>query len=135
MSILVKPLGAVRQEDLWDLVGGECTCTIYNIDTDEEHPSDECWGDCNAQRVEDFIEVCKPYFRPGLRKQSWPTWRGPVPIEFELKELKDILRVLPPRHGDYTLQYRLVKAPGRGNKRVWIVVRLAHHDGSGWFWF
>jgi hypothetical protein len=135
MSVLVKALGEVRESDLWDLISNECTCTMYNIETDEEQKADECWGDCQQWRIDDFVELAQKYFRPGVYKKNWPTWRGPVPVEFELREVKDLLRVLPPRHGDYTMQYRLVKEPGRGNRRVWIVVRLAHHDGSGWFWF
>lgn len=135
MSILIKNKVDVSVSDLWDLVGGPCTCEVYDDETDTSTPAKECYGDCGQWAIDDFVEVCSPFFRAGPRDTYWPTWQGLVPCHFELQELKDILRILPPRHGDYELKYRLVKEPGRGNKRVWIAIYLRHHDGSMLYFF
>jgi hypothetical protein len=135
MDILVKNKTWVTVSDLYDLTGHECTCTHYNQDTDEEVPSETCFGDCQDWRREDFLDAVSPYFRPGRRDTFWPTWRGLQPATFIFKQPADILSMLAPYHGNYTLKYRLVKEPGRGNKRVWIAVYLAHHDGAKMYFF
>lgn len=132
--ILVKRKSDVSVADLWDLVSDECFCT-YVDENDVEQKPQHCFGDCGDQLVEDFLDNCAPYFRPGRRDTYWPVWNGLQPVSFVLNEVKDILRVLPPRSGQFGLKYRLVKEPGRGNKRVWIAVWLVHHDGSRLFFF
>lgn len=135
MSVLITPKAALTPADMYDLVGGECTCEVYDADTDVSTPSPECWGDCGDWRMEDFVEACRPHFRPRMWATWYPTWQGNQPVTIELKELKDIVYRLAPRSGDYLLKYRLVKEPGRGNRRVWIAVWLAHHDGSRMYFF
>jgi hypothetical protein len=132
--ILVKRKSDVSVADLWELVSDECFCT-YIDENDQEQKSSQCSGDCGDSLVEDFLELCTPYFRPGRRDTYWPRWDGLQPVSFMLTEVRDILRVLPPRSGWYVMKYRLVKEPGRGNKRVWIAVWLKHHDGSRLFFF
>lgn len=135
MDILIKSKTWVTVSDLHDLTDGECTCTRYDEEKDEDIQSETCFGDCGDWRREDFLDAVSPHFRPGRRDTFWPTWSGLRPATFDLQKPEDILIQLPPKHGQYSLKYRLVKEPGRGNKRVWIAVHLTHHDGAKMYFF
>jgi hypothetical protein len=116
----------------WEL-SSDCSCEIYDEDTDTSSPSDSCWG-CWDEEVENLNEcVIKPWVERNGWEMNTPlkvngkrmTWLGRSGYAYSTPET--IIETLS-LNGDFTLRFTL-----DGNTLE--VVRSSHDELGAMFEF
>ena len=102
----------------------ECTCTVYDIETDETRPASDCFGECWLDQVERFTEATRHLFTSDLqpfRIEGFPTWHGPVNGTAEVRNAEQLLRAMTPSRTGWRLTLGAI-FPDR------FTATLYHHD-------
>lgn len=72
-----------------------CSCTTYNEETDESAPSDDCYGDCWEETIEDFTNIVAHLFekneRCWWRVKDLALWDGNHSGYFYADDAKDLI--------------------------------------------
>ena len=106
-----------------------CTCTNYNEETDEETPSEFCYGDCGEWQQEQFIECTQEFFGTDNWTKRWeftnfPTWRGGRNGGLYARNAEEFFEKF----------FRGMSTDYTATVYVWedrLTIRISHHDGSG----
>lgn len=75
-----------------------CTCTTYDIDTDNESPSDYCFGDCWDEAVDYFTELTSHLFEQNetyfWRISNLRLWNGEYGGFVHARKPIDLIRAM-----------------------------------------
>jgi hypothetical protein len=77
----------------------ECTCEVYDPETDTSTPTSDCYGDCWEFTVEDFTNITEHLFvdnAQGFSITGFPVWNGTVDGRFTARTAKDLLHSMTP---------------------------------------
>ncbi len=100
-----------------------CSCEVYDPETDESTPANDCYGDCWDDTVQDFANITEHLFtdhNQGFRIVGFPTWSGTVDGYFSARNSEELLRAITPDRAEWRLEMTV-----HADR---IVARLYHHD-------
>ena len=103
-----------------------CSCTSYNEETDEDVPSDDCYGDCWEETIEDFTNIVAHLFekneRCWWRIKDLTLWDGNYSGYFYADNVKDLIGLM-------TVNSAWIMRGEVFDDR--IEYSLSHHDAMG----
>lgn len=110
--------------DGWDgELTNTCTCTVYDMDTDENTPSEYCYGDCWEDAVHLFHTDIKEWWDANptydWQVDGLPLWNRSVSGTFTAKNIRDFIRGITV-DAEWRLCYKLADDC--------LQLNLAHHD-------
>jgi hypothetical protein len=101
----------------------ECSCQVYDHESDEYFDAPYCYGDCWEFVIEDFTNITEHLFsenNQGFRITGFPVWNGTVDGYFSARNGEDLLRSITPERASWRL--RLTIHPDH------LTGILSHHD-------
>lgn len=103
-----------------------CSCTSYDEETDENIPSEFCYGDCWEETVEDFRNIVAHLFEKNetswWRVKDLNLWDGNHSGFFYAEDVKDLIRGM-------TVNSEWIMRGEVFDDR--IEYSLSHHDSMG----
>lgn len=100
-----------------------CSCEVYDPDTGESVPANDCYGDCWDYTTEDFANITEHLFtenNQGFRITGFPVWNGTVDGYFSARNAEELLRNITPDRTEWRLEVTVHADHLTG--------RLYHHD-------
>ena len=100
-----------------------CSCEVWNEETDECVPANDCYGDCWDFTVEDFANITEHLFsdhNQGFRITGFPVWNGTVDGYFSARNASELLNAITPDRTEWRLEVTVHADHLTG--------RLYHHD-------
>ena len=100
-----------------------CSCEVWNEETDEYTPANDCYGDCWEFVIEDFTNITEHLFTEnsqGFRITGFPVWNGTVDGYFSARNAKELLGNITPDRTEWRLEVTVHADHLTG--------RLYHHD-------
>jgi hypothetical protein len=105
-------------------LSNECTCVIYDDETDEYTPADDCDGSCWDDQMECWQSMIEdiPFWPTDdvWRIEGWPTWRGTVSGSSHATSARELLDALTPARTSWRLDVVL--------HADHLTATLYHHD-------
>jgi hypothetical protein len=84
----------------------QCTCQVYEDDSDEAAPVDFCFGDCWDDQMSFFVEITQHLFEDDdthFAIEGFPLWSGPVSGVAECATPSELLSAIT-INGDWILK-------------------------------
>jgi len=111
----------------------DCTCEVYNEETDEHTLATECFGDCFDEQVDDVENLIEQWLGDKSLSEytveveySGATWqRLAGKGGWEPESVKDVWSSLT-INGDFTLRFKLL------DNGILEVVRSSHDELGAW---
>lgn len=100
-----------------------CSCEVWNEETDECVPANDCYGDCWDFTVEDFSNITEHFFsenNQGFRITGFPVWNGTIDGYFSARNASELLNAITPDRTEWRLEVTVHADHLTG--------RLYHHD-------
>ena len=100
-----------------------CSCEVWNEETDECVPANDCYGDCWDFTVEDFANITEHLFSEnsqGFRITGFPVWNGTIDGYFSARNASELLNAITPDRTEWRLELTVHADHLTG--------RLYHHD-------
>ena len=100
-----------------------CSCEVWNEETDECVPANDCYGDCWDFTVEDFANITEHLFSEnsqGFRITGFPVWNGTIDGYFSARNASELLNAITPDRTEWRLEVTVHADHLTG--------RLYHHD-------
>ena len=100
-----------------------CSCEVYDPETDESTPADDCYGDCWEDTVQDFTNITEHLFtewNQGFSIVGFPVWNGTIDGRFTARNAKELLNAMTPDRTEWRMEVTV-----HADR---IVARLSHHD-------
>lgn len=104
-------------------ITNNCTCTVYDADSDEHFDAPDCYGECWEDTVH-FFELCTEELRNANPSGHWQVenlrlWNGNVSGYFQATNVADIIRGMTV-NSSWFMYYRVYADR--------IEYSLSHHD-------
>ena len=103
-----------------------CSCGNWNEETEEFEPSNDCYGDCWHDTVQDFENITGHLFTDNNQQfhiEGFPRWDGPVSGTFHARTAEKLLESITPDRTEWRLEVTVHADHLTGV--------LSHHDGTG----
>lgn len=103
-----------------------CSCGNWNEETEEFEPSNDCYGDCWHDTVQDFENITGHLFtdhNQGFRITGFPTWHGTIDGHFSARNADELLCSITPDRTEWRLELTV--------HATHLTGVLSHHDGTG----
>ena len=103
-----------------------CSCGNWDEETDEFTPSNDCYGDCWDDTVQDFTNITEHLFTDNNQQfhiEGFPRWDGPVSGTFHARTAEKLLESITPDRTEWRLELTV--------HATHLTGVLSHHDGTG----
>lgn len=83
-----------------------CSCEVYDPETDESTPSNDCYGDCWDETLDDFHNITEHLFvenNQGFTITGFPVWNGTIDGRFTARNHRDLLNAITPDRTEWKL--------------------------------
>jgi hypothetical protein len=103
-----------------------CACQYHDAETDEYHPTDNCYGDCWDDQVQDFANITEHLFTENnqeFRIEGFPVWYGTIDGTFHARTPEKLLESITPDRTEWNLEVTV--------HTTHLTGKLSHHDGNG----
>lgn len=103
-----------------------CSCGNWDEETDEFTPSNDCYGDCWDDTVQDFTNITEHLFTDNnqqFRIEGFPVWYGTIDGTFHARTAEKLLESITPDRTEWRLEVTV--------HATHLTGVLSHHDGTG----
>ena len=103
-----------------------CSCGNWDEETEEFTPSNDCYGDCWHDTVQDFANITEHLFTENnqeFRIDGFPRWDGTVSGTFHARTPEKLLESITPDRTEWRLEVTV--------HATHLTGFLSHHDASG----
>ena len=103
-----------------------CSCGNWDEETEKFEPSNDCYGDCWHDAVQDFANITEHLFTDNNQQfhiEGFPRWDGAVSGTFHARTAEKLLESITPDRTEWRLEVTVHADHLTGV--------LSHHDGTG----